>query len=486
MPRKAPKSKRVIKRKKMPKPAKKEAKKEVGVTSAPTKKKPTHSYSTYIGRLKGSFGEKVRLSSNMTQHLDRLTQVLAQELSDNARTMCIANKKKTVTEAEVCLAVSLHFPEGLREGTLAAIQTAIETSAKALEMEHHAPVRREVLANLIFAVSLTEKFLRNFEASKLNVGKNAPVALTAALEHIVHQILDISVKLAQDSKKATVNPRHMFLAISNDEGLSALTKTFSIEFMGVGVIPFVHPKLRSNKAKKAAHAARRRKSRVPEGNKKKHKFLPGTVALRQIDRYQKSTETLLQKLPFERMVRNNAQELSSDLAKQINREDVSIHFGHGTLHTIQCFVEQKVTELLRTSVDLAVHAKREGIKLNDVEMAWKLTYTWVPQTTTEAPLDSAEDEEDQRPKNVNGMVRLGRRGGAKRIGKEVFPVIRQFIHSLVTIILVRTIEILKYRKVITVGLADLETSFSALGINFALLRPTGKHRTSKKVADGEE
>ena len=44
------------------------------------------------------------------------------------------------------------------------------------------------------------------------------------------------------------------------------------------------------------------------GVKKPHRFRPGTVALREIRRYQKTTELLIRKLPFQRLVREIAQE----------------------------------------------------------------------------------------------------------------------------------------------------------------------------------
>ena len=44
------------------------------------------------------------------------------------------------------------------------------------------------------------------------------------------------------------------------------------------------------------------------GVKKPHRFRPGTVALREIRRYQKSTELLIRKLPFQRLVREIAQD----------------------------------------------------------------------------------------------------------------------------------------------------------------------------------
>lgn len=52
------------------------------------------------------------------------------------------------------------------------------------------------------------------------------------------------------------------------------------------------------------------------GVKKPHRFRPGTVALREIRRYQKSTELLIRKLPFQRLVREIAQDYKTDLRFQ--------------------------------------------------------------------------------------------------------------------------------------------------------------------------
>jgi histone H3 len=53
------------------------------------------------------------------------------------------------------------------------------------------------------------------------------------------------------------------------------------------------------------------------GVKKPHRYRPGTVALREIRRYQKTTELLLRKMPFQRLVREIAQDFKTDLRFQI-------------------------------------------------------------------------------------------------------------------------------------------------------------------------
>src|SRR3984893_1445692 len=59
--------------------------------------------------------------------------------------------------------------------------------------------------------------------------------------------------------------------------------------------------------KQLATKAARKSAPSTGGVKKPHRFRPGTVALREIRRYQKSTELLIRKLPFQRLVREIAQ-----------------------------------------------------------------------------------------------------------------------------------------------------------------------------------
>ena len=68
--------------------------------------------------------------------------------------------------------------------------------------------------------------------------------------------------------------------------------------------------------KQLATKAARKSAPSTGGVKKPHRYKPGTVALREIRRYQKSTELLIKKLPFQRLVREIAQDFKADLRFQ--------------------------------------------------------------------------------------------------------------------------------------------------------------------------
>ena len=63
----------------------------------------------------------------------------------------------------------------------------------------------------------------------------------------------------------------------------------------------------------AQKSARKTANVTDKGIKKPHRFRPGTVALREIRKFQKSTELLIRKLPFQRLVREIAEKLHTGL-----------------------------------------------------------------------------------------------------------------------------------------------------------------------------
>ena len=87
--------------------------------------------------------------------------------------------------------------------------------------------------------------------------------------------------------------------------------------------------------KQLATKAARKSAPATGGVKKPHRYRPGTVALREIRRYQKSTELLIRKLPFQRLVREIAQDFKTDLrfqsaaigALQVRNENLDISFS---------------------------------------------------------------------------------------------------------------------------------------------------------------
>ena len=96
--------------------------------------------------------------------------------------------------------------------------------------------------------------------------------------------------------------------------------------------------------------------------KKPRKYRPGTVALHEIRQYQKSTELLIRKLPFQQLVR----ELAQDLGK------MNIRFQSGVIMALQEALEAYLVGLLEDTNLCAVHAKRVTIMTKDIQLAWQI------------------------------------------------------------------------------------------------------------------
>ena len=96
-----------------------------------------------------------------------------------------------------------------------------------------------------------------------------------------------------------------------------------------------------------------------QGTRKPCRYQLGTVALREIWQYQKSMELLIRKLPFQRLVREIAQDLSK----------MSIRFQSGAIITLQEALEAYLVGLLEDSNLCASHAKRVTIMPKDIQLA---------------------------------------------------------------------------------------------------------------------
>ena len=105
-----------------------------------------------------------------------------------------------------------------------------------------------------------------------------------------------------------------------------------------------------------------RKAAPPVGGcKKPHRYRPGTVALREIRKYQKSTDLLLRKLPFQRFVREVTQNVRGDL-----------RFQAAALAASQEATKAYLIGLLEDSNLCAIHARRVTIMPKDLQLSQRI------------------------------------------------------------------------------------------------------------------
>lgn len=97
------------------------------------------------------------------------------------------------------------------------------------------------------------------------------------------------------------------------------------------------------------------------GVKKPHRYRPGTVALREIRRYQKSTDLLIRKAPFQRLVKQIAQEIKE-----------SVRFQSTAVLALQEASEYYLVGLFEDTNMCTLHGKRVTITPKDMQLARRI------------------------------------------------------------------------------------------------------------------
>ncbi|KAM4039110.1 core histone macro-H2A.1 isoform 2-T2 [Anomaloglossus baeobatrachus] len=103
---------------------------------------------------------------------------------------------------------------------------------------------RSAKAGVIFPVGRMLRYIKRGHP-KYRIGVGAPVYMAAVLEYLTAEILELAGNAARDNKKGRVTPRHILLAIANDEELNQLLKGVTIA--SGGVLPNIHPELLAKK-----------------------------------------------------------------------------------------------------------------------------------------------------------------------------------------------------------------------------------------------
>ena len=116
-----------------------------------------------------------------------------------------------------------------------------------------------------------------------------------------------------------------------------------------------------NPRKQLATKAARKSARGTGGVKKPHRYRTGRVALREFRRYQKPTELLIQKLPFQRLVREIAHDFQTDL-----------RFQSTAVMALQEASEVYLNGLFEDTNLCAIHAKDVTIMAKDIQLARRI------------------------------------------------------------------------------------------------------------------
>ena len=180
---------------------------------------------------------------------------------------------------------------------------------------------------------------------------------------------DLSLLMAGQTRKCMVPKDSLYFRERNN-----MTRTKTMARKGTGKcrrnqlaanLPQkkLSPEQARKNAAKAAAAAQKNLGNPPRtgGLKRPMRYKPGTVALREIHRYQKTTELLIRKLPFNRLVREIAQDFKTDL-----------RFQAAAIGALQEVAEAYLVGLFDDTNLCAIHAKRVTIMPKDIQLARRI------------------------------------------------------------------------------------------------------------------
>ena len=318
------------------------------------KKKKTRFFETYISKVLKKVSESNGITANSKQQLNSALCLISRLITTTVISLTEMAKKKTMSEKEVKNALLIILPSKLAENAIVEGQKAILSFGK---VDNTKGTSRQEKAGILFSPAISEKFLRNFGYSKIMVTSQAPVYMAGALEYLTSEILEKASISAKDNKRIRINIRDLEMGVRNDDELNKFFTSNRISFLGGGVTPFIHQSLllKKNRNKKRAKKA----AVSSNGDKKKHRFRPGTVSLREIRRFQKMSNCLtFAKFPFEKLVRQVVRSHNCDTPMKISK-DVFI--------VLQYFIEQRLASLLRNANFAAIHAGRVKLMSLDID-----------------------------------------------------------------------------------------------------------------------
>ena len=132
-------------------------------------------------------------------------------------------------------------------------------------------VTKSARAGLQFPVGRLARYLRDGRYAE-RIGAGAPVYMAAVLEYLAAEILELAGNAARDNKKGRIIPRHIQLAIRNDEELNKLLSDAIIA--SGGVLPNIHSVLLPEKKEEGEKGSSGGKKKAAGSSKKSKKSAP--------------------------------------------------------------------------------------------------------------------------------------------------------------------------------------------------------------------
>jgi len=204
--------------------------------------KRKETYGIYLYNVLKRVHPDIGISAKAISIMNSFVNDIFERIASEAGKLVTQNKKSTLSSREVQTAVRLLFPgelakRAVSEGTKAVTKYTsskrrLEQRGRLLSKAEAKAKTRSFRAGLQFPVGRVHRFLRKGHYAS-RIGSGAPVYLAAVLEYLSADILELAGNAARDNKKSRIVPRHLQLAVRNDDDLNKLLTGVTIAKGGV-------------------------------------------------------------------------------------------------------------------------------------------------------------------------------------------------------------------------------------------------------------
>ena len=310
------------------------------------RKKKSRYYENYITKLLKKISEKSEITLNAKQQLNSFIVNLSRKISSIAGEMTEISKKKTISPKEIKNTIRLMLHPTLAAECISFADADMASENYEEEKESEKTIEpdskicsKQVKAGLVFPPSICEKFLRRWGNSSIMVSYQAPIYLASVLEYITSEILEESSILTISAGRVRIVVRDVVIAVRQHPHLSDLSTRYNLEFLGGGVLPFIHPSIKYDK----------------NGQRTKISYT--------IESYQNTSDCLIfPKHPFENAVRT-----------VVNSIKPNAKISSDVLILIQYYIEHWLTELLKNANYIALNSNRVKVLPRDIELVLAIT-----------------------------------------------------------------------------------------------------------------
>lgn len=307
--------------------------------------KKSRYFNLFISKVLKKINNTGSITTNAKQQLNSSLIFICNIFSEKLGKLVELSEKKTIT----CKDVEKILKFFIISPVLEIIENNISTSLKTYEDSkiNNKKQSRQNRCGLLFPVSVVENILK---LQNLEISETAPISLTVILEYICESLLSRALEIAAEDNHARIKIRDLELSLRENTTLNKFFTENKIIFLGGGVVPEIHEKIKNKK--------KRRKTE----EKKSHRFRPGVVSTRKIKKFQKNSDYLtFAKLPFERLVR-----------RLCNKYREKPRISCQVFLILQHYIEQYMINLLRDANRLAIHCGRVKVTDTDIQFIHKL------------------------------------------------------------------------------------------------------------------